>query len=103
MHGVSSSVMRHERRPAVHAQRDCASHRGLFTRRGVAAARCGCVLSLDAVRNLLLEQSRVRLAITADDYAAALHDRLLAIDGRLDELAQAPISRSGTGKQATIG
>ena len=48
------------------------------------------LLSLDAVRDLLLEESRVRLAITADDYAAALRDRLLAINGRLDHLARPP-------------
>src|SRR4051812_16673499 len=58
------------------------------------------ILSLHAVRDVLLEQSRVRLAITADDYAAALHDRLLAIDARLDELARpadsAASSRTGS-------
>jgi diguanylate cyclase (GGDEF)-like protein len=46
--------------------------------------------SLEIVSNLLLQQSRVRLALLADDYAAALHDRLLAIDVRLHELARRP-------------
>ena len=82
-----------------------------FMRSGIARRIVACLLvvallplgaaaflSLDAVRNLLLEQSRVRLAITADDYAAALHDRLLAIDGRLDELAQFADLAVGYGK-----
>jgi diguanylate cyclase (GGDEF)-like protein len=44
-------------------------------------------LSLETVRNLLREQSHVRLARAADDYAYALHDRLLAVDRELQELS----------------
>ena len=55
--------------------------------------------SLEIVSNLLLEQSRIRLSLVADNYATALHDRLLAIDARLHELAQrgdfAAASRNG--------
>ena len=46
------------------------------------------LLSLGTVHNFLLDQSRVRLALAGDDYAAALHDRLLAIDVRLHEVAR---------------
>ena len=55
------------------------------------------LLSLGTVRNILLEQSRVRLAIAGDDYAAALHDRLLAIDARLRELARRTDLAAGVG------
>ncbi len=44
------------------------------------------VLSLETVRNLLREQSHARLARAGEDYAVALHDRLLAGDQRLHEL-----------------
>src|SRR5262245_46402806 len=43
---------------------------------------------LGTVHDLLLEQSHDRLALAGDSYAAALHDRLLAIDVRLHELAR---------------
>ena len=59
------------------------------------------ISSLEFVSNLLLEQSRVRLALAADDYTAALHDRLLAVDVRLHELTRrgdlAVLSRNGNG------
>jgi diguanylate cyclase (GGDEF)-like protein len=55
---------------------------------GLVPLAATALLSLGTVRNLLLEQSRVRLALAGDDYAAALHDRLLAIDLRLHELAK---------------
>ena len=45
-------------------------------------------LSLDAVRGLLLDQSSARLVLAGNNYAAALHDRLLAIDARLHEVAR---------------
>ncbi len=45
------------------------------------------VLSLDQVRSLLLEQNHARLAQVGDGYAASLGDRLLAIEGRMHDVA----------------
>ena len=45
------------------------------------------VLSLDAVPELLLEQNHAELAQVSEGYAASLHDRLLAVEQRLREIA----------------
>jgi diguanylate cyclase (GGDEF)-like protein len=45
------------------------------------------LLSLDLVTNMLIEQNHARLERYGEDYANALRDRLLTVEGRLHELS----------------
>ena len=71
--------MRHEHRRRVFASGIARRTLACFIVAALLPLAMTAILSLDQVSSLLIEQSHARLARVGDDYANALHDRLLTV------------------------
>ena len=60
----------------------------LFVLSALVPIALSAALSLSQVQDLLVEQGHARLAQTSEGYAASLYDRLLAVEQRMNDIAE---------------